>query len=60
MNAENITNILVTHLTCTNHNVRIYKEKLIGTNICDVMAVGEMLVGYEIKSDLDNYSRLKN
>lgn len=59
MNAEKITNVLVAHLTCTNPNIRIYKEKLIGANVCDVMAVGEALIGYEIKSDIDNYSRLR-
>lgn len=58
MNAEKITNILVAHLTCSNLKTRIYKEKKIGTNICDVMAVGDRLVGYEIKSDVDDYSRL--
>ena len=61
MNAEQITNVLVAHLTCANPNLRIYKERVIGSNICDVMAVSDSgLVGYEVKSDVDDYSRLQN
>ena len=54
----NIRNILIAYLKASNHEIRIYQEKSIGTSICDVMAVTDRLTGYEIKSDLDNYFRL--
>ena len=43
----------------TENPIRIYQEKSIGSSICDVMAVTDKLIGYEIKSDLDNYARLE-
>lgn len=58
MNDKAIRNILIAYLKASNHEIRIYQEKSIGTSICDVMAVTDRLTGYEIKSDLDNYSRL--
>jgi len=36
----------------------IYQEKSIGSAICDVMVVTDKLIGFEIKSDGDNYQRL--
>ena len=59
MNAKNIKSILVSYLQATYSEVRIYQEKSIGSSICDVMAVTDRLMGFEIKSDLDNYSRLQ-
>ena len=58
MNDKAIRNILIAYLKASNHEIRFYQEKSIGTSICDVMAVTDSLTGYEIKSDLDNYSRL--
>lgn len=58
MNDKAIRNILIAYLKASNHEIRIYQEKSIGTSICDVMAVTDRLTGYEIKSDLDNYFRL--
>lgn len=58
MNAKNIREILISYLKATNGEIRIYKEKSIGSSICDIMAVTNKLTGYEIKSDLDNYTRL--
>ncbi len=58
MNDKAIRNILIAYLKASNHEIRIYQEKSIGTSICDVMTVTDRLTGYEIKSDLDNYSRL--
>ena len=40
--------------------IRIYQEKSIGGSVCDLMAVTDHLTGYEIKSDLDNYSRIES
>ena len=59
MNAKNIKSILVSYLQVTYSEVRIYQEKSIGSSICDVMAVTDKLIGFEIKSDLDSYSRLQ-
>ena len=59
MNAKKIKNILVSYIKATAGEVRIYQEKSIGNSICDVMAVTDRLIGYEIKSDLDNYTRLQ-
>lgn len=56
---KEIRNILITWLQTVFYEVRIYQEKSIGSSICDVMAVTDQLVGYEIKSDHDNYDRLK-
>lgn len=58
MNDKAIRDILIAWLQTSNHEIRIYQEKSIGTSICDVMAVTDKLTGYEIKSDLDNYARL--
>ena len=58
MNDKALRNILIAYLKASNHEIRIYQEKSIGTSICDVMAVTDRLTGYEIKSDLDNYFRL--
>lgn len=60
MNAEEITNILQAYLETQGKDVRIYREKKIGAAICDLMAVTDILIGYEVKSDLDNYSRLSS
>jgi hypothetical protein len=59
MNDKAIRDILIAWLQATNHEIRIYQEKNIGSSICDVMAVTDKLTGYEIKSDLDNYARLE-
>lgn len=59
MNDKAIRDILIAYLQATNHEIRIYQEKSIGSSICDVMAVTDKLTGYEIKSDLDNYDRLE-
>lgn len=59
MNDKAIRGILIAYLQATNQEVRIYQEKSIGASICDVMAVTDKLTGYEIKSDLDNYTRLE-
>lgn len=58
MNAKEIREILISYLKATNGEIRIYQEKSIGSSICDVMTVTDKLIGYEIKSDLDNYVRL--
>ncbi len=58
MNDKTIRNILIEYLQTTNNEIRIYQEKSIGSSICDVMAVTDKLIGFEIKSDLDNYTRL--
>ena len=58
MNADRMTRILTSHLECRTQEIRIYREKMIGTNVCDVMAVTDQLTGYEVKSDVDDYSRL--
>lgn len=59
MNAKKIKNILISYIKATAGEVRIYQEKSIGNSICDVMAVTDRLIGFEIKSDLDNYTRLQ-
>ncbi len=58
MNDKSIRKILIAYLQSLNDEIRIYQEKSIGNSICDVMVVSDCLTGYEIKSDLDNYSRL--
>ncbi len=60
MNAQDIKDILTSYIKASSNEVRIYKEKSVGRSICDVMAVTDHLTGYEIKSDLDNYTRLKD
>jgi hypothetical protein len=59
MNAKQIKDILIEYLKVTYKEIRIYQEKSIGSSICDVMAVTDRLLGFEIKSDLDNYTRLE-
>lgn len=58
MDDKSIRKILISYLKAQNNEIRIYQEKSIGSSICDVMVAKEYLVGYEIKSDLDNYERL--
>ncbi len=60
MNDKAIRDILISYLQASNKEIRIYQEKSIGASICDVMAVTDRLTGYEIKSDLDNFSRLND
>ena len=59
MNAKKIKDVMISYIKATSGEVRIYQEKSIGSSICDVMAVTDHLIGYEIKSDLDNYVRLR-
>lgn len=59
INAKQIKEILIEYLKVTYKEIRIYQEKSIGSSICDVMAVTDRLLGFEIKSDLDNYTRLE-
>ena len=35
MNDKAIRNILIAYLKASNHEIRIYQEKSIGTSICD-------------------------
>ena len=58
MNDQEIRRILISFLKVRYEKIRIYQEKGIGGSICDLMAVTECITGYEIKSDLDNYSRI--
>ena len=58
INAEQIKDILQAYIEAEERDVRIYREKKIGSAVCDLMAVTDILTGYEIKSDLDNFSRL--
>ena len=60
MNDKQIRSILIEYLKASSKEIRIYQEKSIGSSVCDVMAVTDMLTGYEIKSDTDNYQRLGN
>ncbi len=60
MNDKEIRNILIEYLKSVHQEVRIYQEKSIGSSICDVMAVTDKLIGFEIKSDADNYERLQS
>ena len=58
MDDKEIRKILISYLKVRYEKIRIYQEKSIGGSICDLMAVTECITGYEIKSDLDNYSRI--
>ncbi|MCH5188072.1 MAG: sce7726 family protein [Oscillospiraceae bacterium] len=58
MKDKEIRNILIAFLKARCREVRIYNEKSIGSAVCDVMAVTDKLIGFEIKSDGDNYQRL--
>ena len=59
MDEKRIRDILISFLKVRHDKIRIYQEKNIGKSICDLMAVTDCLMGFEIKSDLDNYSRLE-
>lgn len=59
MNDKQIRKTLIAWILAKYSEVRIYQEKSIGSSICDVMAVTNKLIGFEIKSDCDNYSRLE-
>jgi hypothetical protein len=51
---------LFTYLDAKHSKIRIIDEKEIGKSRADFMAVTDgMIIGYEIKSDLDTYARLK-
>lgn len=58
MNDKAIRKILISYLKANNPVIRIYQEKTIGSSVCDLMAVTDCLIGYEIKSDQDNFARL--
>lgn len=60
LNAKNVKDILISYLKVKYKEIRIYQEKSIGSSICDIMAVTDRLIGFEIKSDLDTYVRLEN
>ena len=55
-----IRKILVEYLKIKYKEHRIYQEKSIGFSVCDVMLVTDRLIGFEIKSDKDNYARLNS
>ena len=42
MNDKAIRNILIAYLKASNHEIRIYQEKSIGTSICDVRLAGQI------------------
>ena len=51
---------LFTYLDAKHAKIRIIDEKVIGKSRADIMAVTDgIIIGYEIKSDLDTYARLK-
>lgn len=58
MNAEEVKHVLEAYLRAVEKDIRIFYEKKIGAAICDVMAVTDKFIGFEIKSDLDSYERL--
>ena len=55
---KEIRKILIEYLKGQYDKARIYQEKSIGSSICDLMLVYDELIGFEIKSDGDNYQRL--
>lgn len=55
---KEIREILISWLRASGNEMRIYQEKAIGNAICDVLVVTDELIGYEIKSDSDTYTRL--
>lgn len=59
MNDKSIRQILISFLLSQDSKLRIYQEKPIGVSVCDLMAVSEILTGYEIKSDADDLRRLE-
>lgn len=60
MKDGNIRKILISSIKVKYPEIRIYQEKAIGGSVCDIMAVTDRLIGYEIKSDQDNYSRIES
>ena len=58
MKDKQIREILIEYLKNQYDKARIYQEKSIGNSICDLMLVYDELIGFEIKSDGDNYERL--
>lgn len=59
MKDKGIRSILIEYLKITHKKYRIFQEKSIGSSICDLMLVTpDKLIGFEIKSDTDNYERL--
>ena len=58
MKDKQIREILIEYLKNQYDRARIYQEKNIGTSICDLMLVYDELIGFDIKSDGDNYERL--
>ena len=59
MNDKQIRDSLIEYLKNNYIDARIYEERGIGNAICDVMLVDDCLIGFEIKSDQDNYERLE-
>ncbi len=59
MNEKQIRDILIEYVKAKTKKARIFQEKSIGSSICDLMAVTDKIIGFEIKSDLDNYTRLE-
>ena len=59
MKDKEIRTILIEYLKNEYEKARIYQEKNIGNSICDLMLVSDKLIGFEIKSDGDNYERLQ-
>lgn len=60
MNDISIRKILVEYLKIKHKSHRIYQEKSIGFSVCDLMLITDRLIGFEIKSDKDNYARLNS
>lgn len=61
MNDKQIREILVAYLKTQHSEMRLFHEKNIGGSTCDLMMVTpDMITGFEIKSDLDNYQRLES
>jgi len=55
-----IREALFTYLDAKHSKIKKIDEKEIGISRADIMAVTEdHIIGYEIKSDLDSYARLK-
>ena len=60
MNDISIRKILIEYLKIKHKSHRIYQEKSIGFSVCDLMLITDRLIGFEIKSDKDNYARLNS
>lgn len=61
MNDRQIRSILAAFLKTNYSEMRIFHEKSIGGATCDLMMVTpKSLIGFEIKSDQDNYQRLNS